>query len=207
MEILDRKKHWEEIYTSKNTNQLGWFQKTPQISLNFFKALMLPKSTKIIDVGGGDSLFVDHLLNLDYSNVTVLDISSKSIEKAKRRLGENSSKVKWIVADASCFKPPEKYHFWHDRAAFHFLTKPQEIIGYKDALKTGLLSGGSLVIGTFSTTGPTKCSGIDIQQYSKESMMEVFKDQFQLEHFEVLDHITPSGSSQNFLFCSFRKIS
>ena len=52
MEKLDRKKHWEEIYTSNKTAQVSWFQKVPQISLDFFNDLKLSKSAKIIDVGG-----------------------------------------------------------------------------------------------------------------------------------------------------------
>jgi trans-aconitate methyltransferase len=127
MEDFDRKKHWENIYHTKELNEVSWFQSTPETSLDFFKDFSVPETAKIIDIGGGDSYLVDNLLDLGYKDITVLDISEAAIERAKQRLGERAGKVKWIVADAVTFKPKEKYDFWHDRAAFHFLTDEQDI--------------------------------------------------------------------------------
>src|SRR5271169_5841346 len=127
METSERKKPWENIYRTKNLNELSWFQPIPQTSLSFFKKLNVPLTANIIDVGGGDSFLVDHLLDSGYQNVTVLDISEISLDKAKQRLSDRSKYVHWIVADASAFKPKEQFDFWHDRAAFHFLTQEHEI--------------------------------------------------------------------------------
>lgn len=128
MKNFDREQHWEEIYKTKNLEEVSWYQPTPATSLNFIEYFQLPKTAKIIDVGGGDSLLVDKLLDLGYTDITILDISSTSIKKAKIRLGNLAGQVKWVVADASRFQPTEKYDFWHDRAAFHFLTKPSELM-------------------------------------------------------------------------------
>ena len=113
--------HWQEVYHKKNENEVSWFQKSPKLSLDFISSLNLNLDSHIIDVGAGESSLVDNLLNLGYTNVSVLDISLKSIEKTKKRLGSKSKLVNWIVSDINDFKPKHKYDLWHDRAAFHFL--------------------------------------------------------------------------------------
>ena len=170
MENFDRKKHWENIYQTKELKDVSWFQPTPGTSLEFFKQFDVPTSAKVIDIGGGDSFLVDHLLDLGYQDISVLDISAAAIDKAKQRLGDKGKNVKWIIADAATFKPAEKYDFWHDRAAFHFLTDEQEISNYLETARLNIKETGVLVIGTFSEQGPKKCSGIEIKQYSETTM-------------------------------------
>ncbi len=206
MENFDRKKHWENIYQTKQLSEVSWFQPTPETSLSFLKQFNIPKSGKIIDVGGGDSYLVDNLLDLGYQDITVLDISESALNRAKQRLGERAVKVKWIVADAATFKPTEKYDFWHDRAAFHFLTQDQEIETYIDSVQKGISPTGVLIIGTFSEQGPTKCSGIEIKQYSEKSMTERLTKFFEKIKCIVVDHQTPFNTIQNFIFCSFKKL-
>jgi predicted TPR repeat methyltransferase len=206
MEDFDRKKHWEKIYQTKELTDLSWYQPTPTSSLEFIKELNIPVTATIIDIGGGDSLFVDNLLDLGYLDVTVLDISEVALGKAKNRLGSLASQAKWIVADVVTFNSNRKYDFWHDRAAFHFLTKEQEIESYIYAVQNNLNPGGILVIGTFSELGPTKCSGIEISQYSEAILNERLKKYFEKVRCITVDHKTPSGLFQNFIFCSFRKL-
>jgi hypothetical protein len=113
--------------------------------------------------------------------------------------------VKWIVEDAASFIPTEKYDFWHDRAAFHFLTEEQEISNYLATAYENIKPSGVLVIGTFSEQGPRKCSGIEIKQYSETSMSDRLKNFFEKIKCITVDHQTPFGVIQNFVFCSFRK--
>jgi 2-polyprenyl-3-methyl-5-hydroxy-6-metoxy-1,4-benzoquinol methylase len=206
MVAFDRKKHWENIYQTKELKDVSWFQPTPETSLDFFKQFHVSTEAKVIDIGGGDSLLVDHLLDLGYRDISVLDISEAAIERAKKRLGERANKAKWIVADASTFKPTEKYDFWHDRAAFHFLTDEQEITQYLETARNAINPAGVLVIGTFSEQGPTKCSGIEIKQYSESSMTDRLKNFFEKIKCITVDHKTPFETIQNFVFCSFRKL-
>ncbi|HSF89298.1 MAG TPA: class I SAM-dependent methyltransferase [Saprospiraceae bacterium] len=206
MDNFDRHRHWENIYKTKQANEVGWYQPVPLTSLQFLEQFKIPLTAKIIDVGGGDSFFVDHLLDLGYQDITVLDISETAIKRAKDRLGDASEKVKWIVADAADFKPAEKYDFWHDRAAFHFLTRDSEVESYIDNVQQSMNPEGILIIGTFSTNGPKKCSGIDIRQYSEASMVKQLKKYFHKVKCFTIDHITPSGATQNYIFCSFRKM-
>lgn len=206
MENFDRKRHWENIYQTKQLSEVSWYEPTPETSLDFVKQFNVPKTAKIIDVGGGDSFFVDHLLDLGYSDISVLDISPSAIEKAKQRLGEKAKYVKWIVTDVATFRPTENYDFWHDRAAFHFLTDENEISRYLETAQKNINQTGILVIGTFSEQGPKKCSGIEIKQYSESSMTERLKNLFEKIKCITIDHKTPFGTVQNFVFCSFRKL-
>jgi len=128
----DRKNHWETVYKTKNPDEVSWTQAKPQISLDFIDSLELNKTAKIIDVGGGDSKLVDFLLDKGFENITVLDISGKAIDRAKKRLGDRAQNVKWIESDITEFEPKETYDVWHDRAAFHFLTEPKQIKTYVD---------------------------------------------------------------------------
>lgn len=205
MNHSERKKHWENIYYTKNFTEVSWYQAKPETSLSFLEEFNIEKTAKIIDIGGGDSYLVDHLLNLGYENVTVLDISEAALKKAQERLGEKGTKVTWIVADIATFVPTEQYDFWHDRAAFHFLTKEDDISNYLQSIQQGLKPTGVLILGTFSEQGPLKCSGIEIKQYSETSMNERLKAFFDKIKCITVDHITPFSTIQNFIFCSFKK--
>ncbi|NJB84363.1 SAM-dependent methyltransferase [Lewinella marina] len=205
MEPFDRTRHWEKIYRTKNLEEVSWYQRDPATSLGFIDAFAVPLDARIIDVGGGDSFFVDRLLDRGYRRVTVLDISAAAIERARRRLGDRADAVNWIVADAADFRPPEQYDFWHDRAAFHFLTDEGDIENYLASARAGLAPGGVLVIGTFSEQGPEKCSGIRIRQYSEASMARRLEEHFEKIRCITVDHQTPFDTVQNFVFCSFRR--
>lgn len=205
MENFDRKKHWENIYQTRDLKEVSWFQPRPETSLGIIEGLKLPASANIIDVGGGDSLLVDHLLDMGYENITVLDISATAIEKAKQRLGEKAAQVQWMVADAATFVPTSQYHLWHDRAAFHFLTDEKDIAHYLSAAHQSLAPNGHLLIATFSENGPKKCSGIEIKQYAEADMSALLERYFEKINCFTVDHHTPSGGVQNFIFCHFRK--
>ena len=199
------KNHWEHIYNTKQPNQVSWTQEMPSISINFVKQLQIPKDAAIIDVGGGDSKFVDYLLAEGYTNVSVLDISEAAINRAKARLGNKALNVNWIVSDILAFNPALQYDLWHDRAAFHFQTENSSISKYIDIINKSVT--GKVIIGTFSVDGPTKCSGLQIKQYEESSLKNEFENaQFKNIECKRDDHITPSGSVQNFIFCAFEKM-
>ncbi|MBB4807498.1 ubiquinone/menaquinone biosynthesis C-methylase UbiE [Chryseobacterium defluvii] len=197
------KNHWETVYETKNPNQVSWTQKKPQISLDLINSFKLEKNARIIDIGGGDSNLADFLLEEGYQNITVLDISAKALEKAQKRLGPNASNVTWIEADITEFEPDEAYDLWHDRAAFHFLTKPEHIQKYISTAQNCIKKG--MVIGTFSKNGPTKCSGLDILQYDEKSLEALFENGFEKINVIMENHTTPFDTKQNFVFCSFKR--
>jgi cyclopropane fatty-acyl-phospholipid synthase-like methyltransferase len=197
------KNHWETVYNTKNPNEVSWTQDVPKTSLDFIHSFGLKKTAKIIDIGGGDSNLVDYLLDEGFVNITVLDISEKALEKSKKRLGTKATKVNWVVCDVTEFEPKTTYDVWHDRAAFHFLTSSEQVEKYIATARDAV--NGYLTIGTFSLDGPTKCSGLEIKQYSEEKLtMELNKD-FSKIRCITEDHITPFETKQNFLFCSFKR--
>lgn len=205
MENFDRKKHWENIYQTKELTDVSWFQPNPETSLDLIRKTAILKDVKIIDIGGGDSFLVDNLLDLGYQDITVLDISNSAIERAKERLGSRAKRVKWVVSDITNFNPSEKYDCWHDRASFHFLTDEKEISNYVKTVNECITKDGNLIIGTFSDKGPTKCSGIPIKQYTENSLEKQFSNTFEKIDCETIDHKTPFDTIQNFIFCRFKR--
>jgi len=206
MKKEERKKHWENIYQTKKFNEVSWFQAVPTLSLSFLKEFNIASDDAIVDVGGGDSFLPDYLLKLGYTDISVVDISEAAIERAKTRLGKDANKIQWILEDAATFEPNRIYDFWHDRAAFHFFTEEKEILHYLDTVQKHLTQKGIFVLGTFSESGPTKCSGIEIKQYSENTMAEQLKKCFEKIKCVSEDHKTPFETIQNFVFCSFRKL-
>jgi len=198
--------HWDNVYSIKAANEVSWFQAYPKASMEFLGYIDLPSSANIIDIGGGDSHFVDALLEKGYQNIWVLDISANAIERAKKRLGKRASDVHWVISDVTAFEPPVSFDFWHDRAAFHFLTTDDKIDSYVSIAEKAIKTGGNLVVGTFSENGPAKCSGLDIKRYSEDAMSARFKAKFEKIRCIQEDHRTPFNTIQNFLFCSFRKL-
>lgn len=199
-----RKEHWEKVYSTKQSNEVSWTQEIPKTSLDFFHSFNLPKSAKIIDIGGGDSNLVDYLLNEGYENISVLDISETAINKAKQRLGEKAVNVNWIVSDVTEFIPVSNYDCWHDRATFHFLTSPEDMKTYLETARKAV--NGYMVIGTFSDKGPKKCSMLDVHQYTEEELQQQLSDGFIKLKCLTEDHKTPFNTIQNFLFCSFKRL-
>lgn len=205
METFDRSAHWEKIYATKALQEVSWYQINPETSLELIHACGLDKNALIIDIGGGDSYLANFLLEDGFSNISVLDISLKALERAQIRLGEQSKNINWIQSDIVAFEPQQVYDLWHDRAAFHFLTSSDEIATYVAIASKAIRSGGYLVMGTFADDGPLKCSGITIQQYNEQSLTQVFGDTFEIQKLTRVEHRTPFDTVQKFIFGVFKR--
>jgi len=199
-----KKEHWENIYANKQMNEVSWFQEVPETSLALIQKVASAKDAAIIDVGGGDCFLVDNLLELGYTNITVLDISENAINRAKARIGKSAEKVKWIVTDINEFVPEHQYEVWHDRAVFHFLTKKNDINSYKKLV--GSAVSGYFVLATFSNEGPDKCSGLKICKYSELDLKKQFEGSFNVIDSFKENHTTPFETTQNFTFSVFKKM-
>ncbi|WP_106225063.1 class I SAM-dependent methyltransferase [Legionella pneumophila] len=204
MDNSNNKQHWEGIYAEKSPENVSWFQKEPTLSIKFIQKFSDNKS-RIIDVGGGTSSFVDHLLGLGYSHVAVLDISGKAIEHVKKRLADEASQVEWYVNDIAQFTPSHTYDIWHDRAVFHFLIDEKSRKSYLNVLKNTIKSGGYVIIASFAKEGPQKCSGLDIVQYDTPSIQKEFGDEFILLESQPEIHLTPGGNEQRFIYFIFQR--
>lgn len=199
-----RKEHWETVYRTKTPQQVSWTQDKPQTALSLIESFGLDKAAPIIDIGGGDSTFADHLLEAGYHNITVLDISGHALERAQKRLGNKAAVIRWIEADITTFQSDTTYALWHDRATFHFLSCKEEIDHYHTLVSNHV--AGYMILGTFSENGPEKCSNLPVSRYNAQQLNAIFNDHFlQLQHVTE-SHQTPFGTTQEFLFSAYKKI-
>jgi trans-aconitate methyltransferase len=198
-----KKDHWEKVYATKKPHEVSWTEKLPNTSLDFIHGFNLPKTAAIIDIGGGDSRLVDYLLDEGFENITVLDISQKAIDRVKQRLGTRAQQVNWIISDVTRFQPTTTYALWHDRATFHFLVNPDDVNTYLATARKSITH--YMVIGTFSDKGPKKCSMLDVHQYTEEELKQQLRNGFEKIKCVTKDHLTPFNTTQNFLFCSFKR--
>ena len=201
---MGKKKHWENIYKTKNIDGVSWYQETPYESIELIKKFSTTDYDMIIDIGCGKSFLADNLLKLNYKNITLVDISLNALKEVKERL--NNKSLNFIETDVLNLKLERTFDIWHDRAVFHFITNKKSIEKYISLCNEYIGEGGKLIIGTFAEDGPLKCSGLEIKRYSVENLKELFKENFEfIEGFKKL-HSTPFGTRQSFTFCVFRKI-
>jgi SAM-dependent methyltransferase len=205
MESESRQAHWQNVYTNKGENEVSWFQENPAPSLELIAQVDAPPTSAILDIGGGASRLVDHLIDRGFQDVTVLDLSEAALEAAKARLGRLAAQVHWIVADATAWEPQKAYDVWHDRAAFHFLIDPSDRSAYVMRMKQAVKPGGHVVIGTFAIDGPEKCSGLPVNRYNAAGLAAELGDGLELIESRRYDHSTPWNSVQRFQFCIFRR--
>ena len=200
---MDNKKHWENIYQKKEIDGVSWYQKVPIESLQLIKKYSISNSDKIIDIGCGKSFLADNLLELNYTNISLVDISSNALKEVKDRLQNKS--LNFIETDILNFNSNDKYDIWHDRAVFHFITNPEGIEKYISLCNKYINNHGILIIGAFAEDGPLKCSGLEIKRYSVDQISDLFEENFELvESFKML-HKTPFDTEQSFSFCVLRK--
>ena len=206
MTEFDRRAHWQRVYSSKNETEVSWFEQSPTLSLDLIRRSGAHSTTSIIDIGGGASRLVDALLENGYRAVSVLDLSEKALSVARERLRARASQVRWIEADVTRWEPEQRYDLWHDRAAFHFLTDPNDRRDYVERLMRGTSPGAQVIIGTFALDGPERCSGLPVSRHDANSLKQALGESFELEETRPYEHITPRGSLQRFQFGRFRKL-
>jgi len=195
-----RKAHWEDVYATKESVKVSWYQPVPAKSLELIRSTNLTLQDPILDVGGGASTLVDNLLGAGFQDVSVLDIASSALKQARARLGATANLITWIEADITEFEPSRSYAAWHDRAVFHFLTDAADRDKYLDALRKALQPRGHFLLATFGEEGPTRCSGLEVQRYSVEELKALLEPGFRLRAFETEVHQTPTGAAQEFLY-------
>ena len=200
----DRRAHWESVYSKQHENEVSWFEENPALSLELIAQVGATVASPIIDIGGGASRLVDHLLQQGFEHITVLDLSETALESAKARLGTDAARVHWLVADVTSWEPLETYAIWHDRAAFHFLTNEDDRVAYVARLRQALQSGGHAIISTFALDGPERCSGLQVTRYDPASLGRSLGREFELVGSRQHVHATPWGAEQSFECSVFR---
>jgi len=203
---MPSKEHWEHVYSTKSVDAVSWYQAHAELSVQLIKDSGLATTAAIIDIGGGASMLVDDLLERDYGNLTVLDLSASALAAAGNRLGERAGRVHWKLADITRDELlGDAYDLWHDRAVFHFLTAPEDRQAYLRSVLRSLKPGGHVMISTFAEDGPGQCSGLPVMRYSADGLHREFGGSFTLvRHGRELHH-TPFATIQPFTWCHFRK--
>ncbi|MDO8604949.1 MAG: class I SAM-dependent methyltransferase [Phaeospirillum sp.] len=202
---MDRQAHWQGVYENKAETEVSWYQDRPSASLALIRDTGLGSDARLIDVGGGASRLVDHLLDDGWTRITILDIAAAALERARNRLGERGAQVEWQVADVTNWTPPARFDLWHDRAVFHFLTDPADRVAYAAAMAAAVPKGGQAIVGTFALDGPERCSGLLIRRYDADGLAAEFSRHFEPVAAMAEDHLTPAGKVQRFQFCRLRR--
>jgi trans-aconitate methyltransferase len=203
MDDSSRQHHWEKVYTTKGETEVSWFQETPAPSLELIELVGAMQNSAVIDIGGGASRLVDSLVSRGYEDVTVLDVSAAALASARSRIGDKANRVTWITADVTIWEPSRSYDVWHDRAAFHFLTEPNDQAAYVARLRRALRVGGHAIIATFAPDGPERCSGLMVSCYDANTLAAKLGRRFELIDTRRHDHTTPWGAAQKFQFSTF----
>lgn len=200
--------HWNAAYTARDAHALTWFEQTPDASFRLVRR-MLPTGGSVVDIGGGSSALADACVDAGIGPVTVLDLSAEALAITRARLGPRADKVNLIAGDVRDWVPDRIHDLWHDRAAFHFLTEPEDRRRYLRTLDAALRPGGVAIISTFGATGPERCSGLPVQRYAPTELAETL-DRLAPGlllpiYAELLVHRTPKGATQDFQVSVFRK--
>lgn len=200
MDTQDRQEHWQGAYTAKTEREVSWTQDLPEPSLSLVIEAASSPDAPIVDIGGGSSRLVDHLVHRGFTNVAVVDLSSAALDHARTRLGPSGQFVDWITADITKWVPTQRYEVWHDRATFHFMVSEVDRSAYLACLRQGLARGGHAIIATFALDGPEKCSGLPVMRYDSARLAEAFGPEFLVIKSFCHTHYTPWGSPQPFQF-------
>ena len=201
---METQARWELVYETKAPDETSWYEPHLQTSLHWISAATEDKSASIIDVGAGESTLVDDLLARGYGSLTILDIAQGAISRSQQRLGSAAHAVVWLVGDVTRIALPFRaYDVWHDRAVFHFLTQAEQRAAYVLQLASALKPGGHVVMATFGLEGPKRCSGLDTIRYDPQSLASELGPEFRLVKNSIVEHQTPFGAAQQFLYCHF----
>jgi SAM-dependent methyltransferase len=199
---MNSQTHWDKIYREKAADAVSWYRPHLETSVALIERAVPDRCACIIDVGGGEPTLVDDLLVLGYQNLSVLDVSQTAVDVTKNRLGSNSERVQWMIADVlTAPLAPAAYDVWHDRAVFHFLTQPNQRRAYVRQVARAVKSGGYVLVSTFGPNGPTRCSGLEVVRYDAESLHAEFGVRFNMLDSVKELHKTPFGTTRQFLYC------
>lgn len=202
---MNAHQHWETVYHTKNSAQVSWYAPHLETSLQLIKHLAPNTQASILDVGSGASTLPDDLLAAGYTNLSMLDISEHALVIAQTRLAEHAAQVQWLVANVLEIPfASQTYDLWHDRAVFHFLTEKQQRERYVQQVLQAVKPNGHVIMATFGSDGPKQCSGLEVRRYDSQGLHGEFGNSFRLLDSLTVNHQTPAGMFQQFLYCYCR---
>lgn len=197
--------HWDQVWSGRDPEAVTWYQPVPSRSLDLITSVSSPTDA-VVDVGGGASTLVDHLLDRGYGDLTVVDIAAGGLDAGRRRLGDRADSVRWVIADVTELDLGRTVDVWHDRAVFHFLLDAGDRAAYVDRLLAHLRIGGHVVIATFGPDGPQQCSGLPTCRYDAAGILRELGEGFEPIRDELEDHVSPTGAVQQFQYVSAQRV-
>jgi len=206
---INLKKHWNNAYTSKAFDKLGWFESDVSATFKLLEKSAIETTDRVLNVGAGSTTLIDELLAQGYSNVIASDLSDVSLEKLKERLGDKREEVEWIVDDltkSTKLCELEPVDIWIDRAVLHFFTEESDRLQYFELLKKLVKTNGYAIFAEFSLDGAVKCSGLDVHRYSNDLFKDNLGDTFELIDTFNFSYTMPSGDPRPFIYSLFKRV-
>jgi ubiquinone/menaquinone biosynthesis C-methylase UbiE len=204
--VTNDRLHWDNAYQARASDRVSWYRAHLETSFELLVKAGLGPRSRVIDIGGGASTLVDDLLDFGVQAITVVDLSSASLEIARQRLGARADRVEWLAADVTTLDLAESsFDLWHDRAALHFMTSPEATHAYIRIATRAIAPGGHAVIGCFAADGPERCSGLPVVRRDPEDIAALFGKAFALAESRREIHSTPAGVQQRFAYALLRR--
>lgn len=194
--------HWDEVYEGRPVESFRWFE--PQLSTLPLVLGRTGPDSSVIDVGGGTSRLIGELIRRGYGDVTLLDVSAEAVRAQQKLLGPLDDRVTLLQQDITTFTPGRTWDCWHDRAVFHFLTRPEQRQAYRTAAAQAVVDDGVMIVATFAEDGPDSCAGLPVCRYSVESLSAEFGPAFELVDGGTLP-TDPNGDPRPYVFGVFRR--
>lgn len=167
----------------------------------------LRKIAAIIDVNGGESTVVDDLLCEGYVELTVLDISARALDQARRGPGPLANYRGWSVVDVLDTElHTSQYNVQHNRAVFHYLTTAKERHRYVAQAIKALKPGGFDIVGTFGPEGSDQFSEVPVCRYDSDQLHGAFGERFEFLESSIEVHRVPWGMLQQLTHCFCRRL-
>lgn len=197
---------WDWIHATREMHAVGWFEPDPLTSRELVGLALDGGARSVIDVGGGASRLVDHLVGLDLDRIAVLDVSEAALAISRHRLGASAESVEWIVGDVSSIPDVGRFDVWHDRGAFHFLLDADAQRRYAELAERTVSIGGTAIVATFADDGPERCSGMPVQRWEPDRLDDAFRPGFRLQTSRRYLHHTPAGVPQQFQYATLERV-
>lgn len=204
--MTTQNEHWNAIFSKNPDSELGWYEKDASQTLKFLDQIPLNESATVFLAGAGTSVLVDELLARGHQ-IILNDISDEALNKLRSRIGMDK-RLTWLHHDIS--KPVRdgipKADIWIDRAVLHFLLAEADIQGYFANLHSAICQGGYVLLAEFSTTGVSRCAGLELHRYSIDEMNMRMGAEFQLVEYEDYTYINPFGDPRPYIYALYKKL-
>ena len=206
--IINYSEHWDKAYQKNPTEKLGWYEEKSTKTIELIKETNLPNTARILNVGVGSSTIIDDLLAEGYTNLIANDLSEKSLEDLKIRLGNSASKVNFLLDDLtnpSKLNTLEKVDLWNDRAVLHFFLKEEEQQSYFSLINKLVKPNGFVIIAVFALEGAEKCCGLPLQRYNTEMIADKLGKDFSLQSNFNYTFINPYDGERPYVYTLFQR--